>query len=416
MGKTLAIRTETGIEIYEAGSFKRIHVFETGDNHNPAPNIAGGLQNGLTSDGLLVNGILYGADLKPLLVVTPVPIPTLAGAEARWQTRFAPKESPAPFRGSGVPYNAASTIGSANLPDSNVQITLTMRSSFRQSPSSPQTNRNRVELTVTASGDVAAKQILYSDERPAGTVDRSPGLFVAPGTAFVAFDRALYRWRVKGDRAVAPDSRPLRLAARQSAFRVDGKAKTVLNHTAEGGRAPLKFSIETPLDGIHIDEKTGDVTIDGSSLTSQAMRTVEQTFTRNSYGPSLLDVLESRIVPVDRRAAAILGHNPTGFPAAIPIRVEVSDADLNRDTLQYYVLAEVSTPDLKKRLRQLDQGRPEQTQSQTAAPKTNGTKGPERTKANDDVPELRRRVDALEERLDLVTRQLNQLLKNSNGK
>jgi hypothetical protein len=145
------------------------------------------------------------------------------------------------------------------------------------------------------------------------------------------------------------------------------------------------------------------------------MRTVEETFTRNSYGPSLLDVLESRIVPADRRAAEILGHNPTGFPAAIPIRVEVSDADLNRDTLQYYVLAEVSTPDLKKRLRQLDERRPEQTQSQPASPKKNGTNGPERTKANDDS-DLRRRVEALEERLDLVTRQLNQLLKKSDGK
>ncbi|HEV8068671.1 MAG TPA: DUF1559 domain-containing protein [Planctomycetaceae bacterium] len=417
IGKTLAIRTETGIEIYETGSFKRIRVFETGDKNNPvpAPNIPGALQNGLTSDGLLVNGILYDADLKPLLVVTPGPIPWLAGAEARWQTRFASKESPAPFRGSGVPYNGASQIGSAKLPDSNAQITLTMRSSFRQLPGSPQTNRNRVELTVAASGDVEAKQILFSDERPAGTVDRSPGLFVAPGTAFVAFDRTLYRWRVKGDRAVVPASQPLRLAARQSAFRVEAKGKTVLKHTAKGGKTPLKFSIETPLDGIQIDEKTGDVTIDGSSLTSQAMRTVEQTFTRNNYGPSLLDVLESRVVSVDRRAAEILGHNPTGFPAAIPIRVEVSDADLNRDTLQYYVLAEVSTPDLKKRLRQLDEGRPEQTQSQTASPKKTGTKGPERTKANDDS-DLRRRVEALEERLDLVTRQLNQLLKKSEGK
>jgi hypothetical protein len=414
--KLLAIQTSTSREIYEMGNFKRLRVFSSSDAGR------GGLvalQNGPTSEGLIANGILYDADLRPRLLLTPGPIGTLPGADPLWRPKFARKSEPMrnPTTG-GVPRIPFSQVAAAKLPDSDTMITLSMQRQTYQPPRSVMTHRTLVELSVAASGEANSRQILYRDEGLVEGQNCSTSLFVAPGTAFVVFNRVLYRWPVKPDAAAASETRPLVFAAHQSAFALETKGKTILKHSARGGKPPYKFAIATPFDGIQIDEKSGDVTIEGAAMASEVRRGLEQAIARrNRPGESLFDTFEFQTVPATDRTVEILGYKSSGTPAAIPIHVEVHDAESDNDSLQYYVLAEVSTPDLKKGLRQLDDERANAPPPSPAdqAPR-NESKKFDAAKPTDEVADLKRRIQALEDRLDLVTRQLNELLKKSNGK
>jgi Protein of unknown function (DUF1559) len=413
--KLLVIQTNSGTEIYEMGTFKRLRVLSDGVMGR-GPNA---LQNGPTSEGLVANGMLFDAELKPRLLLTPWPIAALAGGDPLWRPKFATKNEiashpPVP----GAPRTPFDQIAAARLPDSDTLITLSMQRQTYQPPRSALTNRFLVELTVAAKGEANAHRILYRGE---GLVDGqrcSTGLFVAPGIAYVVFNRVLYRWPVQPDAPAAGEAQPLRLAAHQSAFALDEKGKTILKHAARGGKLPYKFAIATPFDGMRMDEKSGDLTIDGPAMRAEALHGVAQAIVRGARpAESLLDTLEFKTIPAVERATLILGHKPAGTPAAIPIFVEVQDAESNSDSLQYYVLAEVSTPDLKQHLRQLDEERAKAAPPpSTDRASGNETKKSDAGKPSDDVADLKRRVEGLEERLDLVTRQLNELLKKPNGK
>lgn len=415
--KLLVVQTSSGSEIYETSSFKRLRVFSESDAVRGGAGLA--LQNGPTSEGLIVNGVLYDAELKPRLLLAPWPIRTLPGGDPRWRPRFARQSEPTgnPVAG-GIPRVPYSQVASARLPGSDTMITLSMQRHSYQPPRAVMTIRTLIELSIAASGAANSRQILYRDEGLAEGQNCSTHLFVAPGVAFVAFNGILYRWPVKPDLAPAGATPPLRLAAHQSALVLDDKGKTILKHAAQGGKPPYKFTIATPFEGIQINETSGDVTIDAAAMRPEIQRALEQAILRRSSPPdSLLDAFESQTVPATNRAIAILGHKPSGTPAAIPIHVEVQDSDSDSDSLQYYVLAEVPTADLKKRLRQLDEERDKATPPRSAdqAP-GNEKKKPDAAKPSDEVAELKRRIQALEDRLDLVTRQLNELLKKSNGK
>jgi len=160
----------------------------------------------------------------------------------------------------------------AGLPDSDTMITLSMQRQTYQPPRSVMTHRTLIELSVAASGEANSRQILYRDEGLVEGQNCSTSLFVAPGVAFVVFNRVLYRWPVKHGAAAAGEIQPLRIAANQSAFALDAKGKTILKHTAHGGKPPYKFMIATPFEGIQIDEKSGDVTLDGAAMRPEVLR------------------------------------------------------------------------------------------------------------------------------------------------
>lgn len=115
------------------------------------------------------------------------------------------------------------------------------------------------------------------------------------------------------------------------------------------------------------------------------------------------------------KATEIVGRKPQGVPVAIPISVDVSDAELSGDRLRYYVLAELPSAAVFEQLKKLDDERQKLLAAapQSVAPKdpSNGTALPHRGEEGEDIEQLSSRVDALEQRLDLITRQLNEVLK-----
>lgn len=410
VGKLLMVVTEVGVELYEPESFKRIRVYnradQTGDQKNSMP-------NGVVGENLLINGVLYDQELKPRLILMPGIIPVLPGwdsnAHQKMQTSQPQVLYERPHERGGT--KSLQTV-TASLPDANVQVVVELRSHIVQESARDRAPKKKVELKIIASGDVEGEQLLFSEEFPHDVATLTASLQLTRSAAYVAFRQSLYRWPLPTGSSDNPALARLQFVPRQSTIELPAKGTTVLKHEVQGGKSPLKFSIATPLDGIRIDEKSGELTLDGAAIQSEAMRAIEQTVGKHNDGQSLLERFLARVDSFSARGTEILGRKPNGTPVAVPVRVEVQDADVNTDNLQYFVIAEVPNAEINKRLRKLDDDR---IKSAPIRPQVIGDEVPAvqkklAAKSNDEVGELRRRVDSLEQRLDLITRQLNKAL------
>jgi hypothetical protein len=421
VGKLLALQTQSGSELHELGTFKRVGLAENqqGLPRTNSPAIM------VTSQGLVMRGLLLDAEMKPLLLLSPDGLPALAGADPQWRPAFAKgklaNEGTGQFYRPDLERNGQTQVAAQTTPDGKHSLSLTMRSQFKQVPGAVHTSRQEIELALAAAGESNQRQVILREERPQGVGGASaaatPKLRLTNAESFVVYGASLYRWPLPGAKAAATASAPrVALVPRQTALALAGTGKTTLKHQAEGGKAPLKFTVFTPYDGITINENTGDVTIDEAAMLTEAQRSLEQTFTRSARGEPYADALRTQGAAMVARASEILGRKPKGIPVAIPIRVDVSDADLAGDKLQYYVLAEVPSAPVLERLKQLDDERQKQLAQRPVVdrPVVGGGDQPVRPVpegGQQDMAALQRRVEALEERLDLVTRQLNAVLK-----
>lgn len=423
LGQQLVFQTQAGVEIFDAASYQRVgsvsgSPISTGPMERfpgrmgipgPSPGSAT-----LTKEGIVSKGLLVDLALKPILMISPDTFPALPGGDAGSTPAFAPiltkGINPQPFaQPSFGESNGVSRVATLNLARRGATAYLEQRSQFRQVPGSVHTSRQEYELTLNVTGDRPVREALVKEERAQGS-ERAmspPKLAANADAVFAAVGRNLYRVALPAGEAAA--SSDLSLAARQSAFALSGKGTTTLTHSATGGKAPRKFSVLTAFDSITIDESTGDVTLQEKPLLDEAVRAAEQAIVRANRGESYLDTYRQLGVSLIPRCTEVLGRKPVGLPVAIPIRLEVADADSGRATLQYYVVAEIPAAMLTPKLQTLEEQR--KSRPMPMLPAEVATEGPRGNQPGGGDPDLKRRVEVLEQRLDLMTRQLNEILK-----
>lgn len=388
----LVVSTPNSVEFYDSTSLAKVKVIAgTG---NVVPGLASLAV--LTPEGIAVNGMVLDDQLRPVLL-RQAPAPVTRITQGLENSRFQPSDM-------ARPQNVQQS-GISQLSSSGVTVTLDQRISTIQVPGSIHTQRQQVELKAVASGPVDETQVLLRDfilnqEQPVPIL-----LAVSTDTAFVTRGKTMVSWKFPSPVA---KSLPLRLSQKQSALTLaDGKT-TNLEHKATGGQGPISYSLRFPIPGATIDEKTGTISIDNAEITGKIMEQLSQDYANAGAHPS-------QNIPSQQIVSELLGRKITGSPLSIPIGVTATDADLASDQLTYYLIFEVPQAQLNAIRDQLQKMEQEQQARMAKQERMNRLKTnpipPMGEAEEDELDRLRRKVEALEGRIDLLTNQLNQLIK-----
>jgi hypothetical protein len=418
----LIVQTGAAIEVYALPTFERVVVYanKSGPEFGGMPRsrmgqFPGANPQGVIHDGkLFVQGLLRDENLQPTLWFQAGEIPTLPRNGSQWLPKFL-RAPAAPQRG-GPGLMSGEFVASMPLPGSSAAVQLSRRVQQQQVPGAVHTTRTETELTLSVTGSQPLRETILRDSapQPAGHTP-PPVLRVSRDQALVVVQARLYR--IPLPQVDEPEAK-LTLANRQTAFALTGQGKTTLKHSASGGKAPLQFNLVSAVDGVSIDEKTGDVTLDEAKVLAEATKYAEQVLAQRRTEDTLQNEFRRYAVSLIPVASEVLGRKPTGFPVAIPVRVEVTDHELITDQVQYFVLAEIPSGALTAALQVQDEKRAasQQAMRERATLPGGGFQpgrpgpGPVPTdSANSD--DLRRRIESLEGRMDNITRQLNEVLR-----
>jgi hypothetical protein len=175
-----------------------------------------------------------------------------------------------------------------------------------------------------------------------------------------------------------------------------------------------------------IDETSGDVTVDAAALRKFAI----EAYVGSREGSLIVQALAKQqatgnVLPATDRAspAAMLrraqtsaadagerltGRKSTGIPVAVPVYVSARDAEGDEATLQYFVLVDASVDQVVAQMK---------AKSPSAPVVLSGPEAIARRGAGpmNETAELQRRLAALEARVDILTRQLEQALEKLDG-
>jgi hypothetical protein len=418
----LIIQTVAAIEVYALPTFERIVVYANksspefgGMPRSRMGQFAGANPLGVIHDGkLVVQGLLRDESLQPTLWFQAGEIPTLPRSGSPWLPKFL-RAPAAPQRG-GPGLMSGELMASVPLPGSSAAVQLSRRVQQQQVAGAIHTTRTETELTLNVTGSQPLRETILRDSapQPAGQTP-PPVLSVARDQALVVVQARLYR--IPLPQVDEPEAK-LALANRQTAFALTGQGKTTLKHSASGGKAPLQFNLISAVDGVSIDEKSGDVTLDEAKVLAEATKYAEQVLSQRRTEDTLQNEFRRYAVSLIPVASEVLGRKPTGFPVAIPVRVEVTDNELITDQVQYFVLAEIPSGALTAALLVQDEKRAASQQAmreratlpgggfQPGRPGP-GSSHPDSAQSDD----LRRRIESLESRMDNITRQLNEVLR-----
>lgn len=432
VGKLLLLETSGGTEVYDAETFDRLGPSAT---QSLGPVFPAGVEQGdidvVKKDGLLLGGMLYDFNMKPVLFVAPTAgMFELPGGDASMKKGgFLPSaetgDKPRRRRDREVPSEVlmrepgSTRHATMQLPGSDVRISLERSVEQIRVPGATHTTRAQLTLALAALGgsvnarQVIVRRVLYDHPRELAFV-----LQVAKSEALVAFGTELYRWHVDlpMETAAAQDHKP-RLIPSQSTMVLSGEGTTVLEHAVEGGDKPVKFELLTSYDGaLSIDAATGRVTVDEKRLLVEATKALEAEVMRRTSRTSMTESLRSMAPRMVEAAVPILGRRPKGAPVAVPVRVAVDDGLLAGSAIQYYVLAEVPSAPLMNRMKQLDQQRQEE-QAVLAARKEMERAASESQTTGDaegsqtELQKVVRRLETVEQRLDRISECLEEVLK-----
>jgi hypothetical protein len=415
----ILLESSAGAEVYNATSFDRVYNSTT-SRTNSISRLDIARERGSGSqvayqEGLLLDGVLFDTSLERKLLLAPKDLPTLTGSQTA-RTNLTPLGgTPSNPRYSSSSSNGRSTLATAPLPREGASVSLERMVQRIAVPGSVHTNRSQVEYTLSATGDNPGRQVIVR-QLVSSFVNTQPLLTVAGENVFVVLESKLYRWNLGTDPVGGANTNPLKFVPAQSAFSLTGTGKTLLKHEVTGGKAPVTFALLTPYEeAITIDEKSGLVTIDEAAILKHTATAIETQLKKSNRGEPYQETLRAMAVPMIESATKLLGRRPKGAPVAVPIRVDATDKNLGSQTLSYYLIAELPSKDLSVKVKELDEQRAtmqaalaERTQEEQSA-----EQGKEAAVSNAD---LQRRVESLEQRLDLVTRQLNAILKKLDEK
>ncbi|MFN9369769.1 MAG: hypothetical protein ACK6CT_13560 [Planctomycetia bacterium] len=371
----------------------------------------------LTSRGLVVQGVLLDAGGKPALLVRPAIATALPWGDRLHEPAFLRSTIQTMdwrLRAALSDRSGTLQLASAAIPPANFTASLTLLLRERPRPGSRWSPGWDSELRLTVDGDRPLTALLDKQVKAAVHPARREPLRAAVGgsseVVLATFGSRMYSVPLPpaGGNTTHP---PPSLTPRQSALALAAREPTVLRHSVEGGRQPLAFSLVTASPGLTIDAATGSVTIDRDKVVAEAAREIERQLAVRSGNASHVEAYRRLVAEVGERVAMVIGGKLPGLPVLVPIHVAVTDAEGRQDSLRYHVVAEIPETLLMPKLQKLDEDRPPPP-AQAGVP--NGLEQLGRQPA--EAGELPRRVEALEQRLDLITRQLNQVLERMDKK
>lgn len=188
-----------------------------------------------------------------------------------------------------------------------------------------------------------------------------------------------------------------------------------LPHVATGGSGQKTFSLRFAPSGLEIDQSTGVVTVRWSELSPRVVDFLQKMI---PVGPGS----EPAASIANYRAGAAealkrhFGREPDGVPILLPIAVRVQDEDAQSTELRYSVLIEAPVEPLMERLTKVYQTEVAKAAtmktSVTAPQHGDNPLRPKQPAADaDEVRKLREKIETLDARVDLLTRQMAELIK-----
>lgn len=414
LGEYLGLGTSDGkILVYDTKNFELIRTFDRSQNSSPDF-----FRQSLVPQ-IYANGVLWGSDLKPALILASPMIPTLGNIRdfsrqsvyAREHIDVAPSFSSPPTRGSRTSLLARKPVpGAARI----------LRLDY--SESTDQTSNSHISLlesTLTASieGAGSASQVLQINKTlvhsAAGRFSQLAMVQVTSEAAYVVSDDRLYRWQFP--RLEAEDkaeAEPLIWNCKPTAVALATTGKTELKHIISGGKPPYSFKAPAGSPSIVVDQKSGTITIDNAALQLEAEKFLIQSISNNRRGLSRVSVLRQFASEILAPATEILGRRPQGFPVACPIQLLVTDQSMGNVAINYFVLTEVNSARLLSELNKLDVTSPSEPANAPNRAEPNGNPIPNpQGNTDNEIERLNRKVQQLEGRIELMTRQLNEVLK-----
>ena len=176
-----------------------------------------------------------------------------------------------------------------------------------------------------------------------------PSMRVSNDQIYVSHLNYVYRWGMDfGNRIKRENVESLYVAPSQSQFVIRGDS--TLKNKALGGTPPFRWTGVMLPNGVTVDESSGDVQIKLSDLVFE----MEFLLKRNTLGRNNTEerirelgrLAEPQVVSIKER----LGQTIKGFPIALAIRLNVTDARNESADMQYHVIIDVPYPAVKKLL------------------------------------------------------------------
>jgi hypothetical protein len=426
----IVLASPGGLDVFDAatlenrGRYASLPVLESAQ----APAAAGiEVPTMLTSRGLIVRGVLLDAAGKPALILRPFVSSVLPGDQpaqlpAWCRSTIRPVTRPTqPVVGS-LQESGTIHLAGAVLPPNNAVGKLEFRMQHRMLSDASRVPRWDYDLVATMTGDRPLNAILDRQrDLPSSPLTTAPiraALWVTQDALVATFRDRLHHVPLPAAAGGEQAGPPL-LTPRQSALVLSPEGPTTLAHMALGGRPPLTFSLVGLPEGMAIDAATGTVTVDREAVVEAAARVIEKTLVAQPADRPAVAEFRRVVEVTGREVAEIIGRRTTGLPVLLPVHVAVTDADGAKDSLRYHVVAEIPEPRLLPRLQQFDElRRLKAAQDAFPQPATApfpprlpqpATPQPGRMPADDE--KLVRRIEALEQRIALVLRQINEIRK-----
>ncbi len=417
MDGKLFLTTNQSIEAYDLETFDRKLNLEPRNS----------MYNSMTEYGIYHQGVLLGYDLQPKIILDSGTLPTLGGRRNIDTSDFLDRTGRRGNNRQLFPTGNGTQQITIPVPGSSMSIKMDVKNERSQVPGATHTWQTVYEIALAVAGPLDARQVIVRKTLPAEASggrsgESAPVLEVTSDAAYVVDGKNLYRWSLPQQSPDQEDSllsKDAHWEKKQSALELSDGDTTVLEHKLLDAKQPVVYSMPVPFDGVTIDEKTGTVTVDNQKILSQAGDFLEQHFlSKARFEKSPSDVLREEAPQLIERATLLLGRRPTGVPMAIPIQLSASDANLATKNLTYFVVVEVPSREFMVRLNRA-QAKPAEEltldgaramAAQAIAARAKARAAPKPQGEADRIAELTKKIEAMEQQMQLLTRQMNLMM------
>lgn len=135
----------------------------------------------------------------------------------------------------------------------------------------------------------------------------------------------------------------------QSSFAINGNNET-LQHHLSGGAVPYNYFLMTRIEGVSIDDQSGDLRIDRDALLAAARASVRSIAGRSTTAADVMHQLQANSIGMIADFKRLTNRTPKGFPIAVPIHVKASDNDGKVAEIQYFVLIDFPLAELAEQV------------------------------------------------------------------
>ncbi len=197
---------------------------------------------------------------------------------------------------------------------------------------------------------------------------------------------------------------------------------TTISPDVSGGKQPLGFVLLKAVPGIEVDEKKGVVTIDNTSLVKQC----ETAFVKslNSIGMERRGSLLAKVTVYNSKTKKLiereLGKEMEGVPVSFALRLRGTDDEAQRAEVNIPLLVEIDADVCVQTAQKVErvyqaylaelEAKREKRRAEMTAQRDAARQGDQHASTNDELVKLRKKVETLEARIDLMTRQLSEVL------